>query len=249
MPSKGIWSNPYSSTLRPNGWSVLTRSPICGKEECSHLQIHKMGLGLGWDALPLDLQRRIEAGLCLQCQTDSEIKLGGEFGSHWREAVNFITPAPLKNTTWVSPLASWLLYRWGNQESDQVLLVPHYGQNNQEQDSLLFDITVIWGQEWTAFSVMYCGFCICPGRQKPKTQSCLQGSMKLLPVEITFGDICIFLWVCMREKRESGTTQVFWGRKAIGFLDSQRSSIVRNHLSDPLTSQATSFPLQIPEAL
>jgi hypothetical protein len=58
-----------------------------------------MGLGLGWDALPLDLQRRIEAGLCLQCQTDSEIKLGGEFGFHWREAVNFITPAPLKNTT------------------------------------------------------------------------------------------------------------------------------------------------------
>ena len=96
---------------------------------------------------------------------------------------------------------------------------------------------------------MYCGFCICPGRQKPKTQSCLQGSMKLLPVEITFGDMCTFLWVCMREKRESGTTQVFWGRQTIGFLDSQRSSRVKNHLSGPLTSQATSFPLWIPEAL
>ena len=96
---------------------------------------------------------------------------------------------------------------------------------------------------------MYCGFCICPGRQKLKTQSCLQGSMKLLPAEITFGDMCIFIWVCMREKRESTTIQVFWGRQAIGFLDSQRSSRVRNHLSDPLTSQATSFPLWIPEAI
>ena len=90
--------------LRPNGWSVLTRSPICGNEECSHLQIHEVGLGLDWDALPLDTQRRIEAGLCLQCQTDSEIKLGGEFGFHLREAVNFITSAPLKNTTWVSQI-------------------------------------------------------------------------------------------------------------------------------------------------
>ena len=94
---------------------------------------------------------------------------------------------------------------------------------------------------------MYCGFCICPGRQKLKTQCFLQASMKLLPAEITFGDMYIFIWVCMREKRESRTTQVFWGRQAIGFIDSQRSSRVRNHLSDPLTSQATSFPLWIPE--
>ena len=85
--------------LRPNVWSVLTRSPICGREECYHLQIREVGLGLGWDALPLDPQRRIEAGLCLQCQTDSEIKLEGEFGFHLREAVNFITSATLKNTT------------------------------------------------------------------------------------------------------------------------------------------------------
>ena len=85
--------------LRPNGWSVLTRSPICGKEECSHLQIPEVGLGLGWDALPLGPQRRIEVGLCLWWLTDSEIKLEGEFGFHLREAVNFITSATLKNTT------------------------------------------------------------------------------------------------------------------------------------------------------
>ena len=42
--------------------------------------------GLG--ALPLDPQRRIEAGLYLQWPTDSEIKLGGEFGFHLREAIN-----------------------------------------------------------------------------------------------------------------------------------------------------------------
>ena len=96
---------------------------------------------------------------------------------------------------------------------------------------------------------MYCGFCICPGRQKLKTQCFLQASMKLLPAEITFGDMYIFIWVCMREKRESRTTQVFWGRQAIGLLESQGSSRVRTHLSGPVTSQAPSFLLWIPEAL
>ena len=60
------------------------------------------GARTGLDALPLDPQRRAEAGLCLRWPTDSEIKLGGEFGFDLREAVNFITSAPLKNTTWVS---------------------------------------------------------------------------------------------------------------------------------------------------
>ena len=96
---------------------------------------------------------------------------------------------------------------------------------------------------------MYCGFCICPGRQKPKTQSCLQGSMKLLPAEITFGELCIFLWVCMREKRGNITTQVFGGRQAIGLLDSQGSPRVRTHLSGPLTSEASNFLLWIPDPL
>ena len=67
---KCISSNPYSAMLRPNGWSVFTRSPICGREECSHLQIHEVGLGLGWGALPLYPQRRIEAVLCLQWPID-----------------------------------------------------------------------------------------------------------------------------------------------------------------------------------
>ena len=42
---------------------------------------------------------------------------------------------------WVK-LASWFLCRWGNQESGQYPLVPPYGQNNREQESLLFGITV-----------------------------------------------------------------------------------------------------------
>ena len=95
---------------------------------------------------------------------------------------------------------------------------------------------------------MYWEFCICPGKQKPKTQSSLQCSMKLLPGKFPFGDMCVFVWVCMRE-REGGTTQVLWGRQAIGLLDSQGSSRVRTHLSGPLTSQASNFPLWIPEAL
>ena len=73
--------------------------------------------------------------------------------------------------------------------------------------------------------------------------------MKLLSGEFTFRDMCIFLWVCMREKERRGTTQVFWGRQAKGLSDSQGSSRVRTHLSGPLISQASSFPLWIPEAL
>ena len=35
------------SVLSPNGWSVLTRSPICGTEECSNLQICEVGARTG----------------------------------------------------------------------------------------------------------------------------------------------------------------------------------------------------------
>ena len=63
-----------------------------------------------------------------------------------------------------------------------------------------------------------------------------------------WGYMYISVSVYERE-RERGTTQVFWGRQAICLLDSQRSSRVRTHLSGPLNSQASSFPLWIPEAI
>ena len=106
-------------------------------------------------------------------------------------------------------LALWLLSRWGNQESGQDPLVPPSGQSNRGKD--LFGM-MLW-QEQTAFSVRYCGFCICPGRQKQKTQSYFQDSMKLLPGKFTFGDMCVFLWVCVKEKERKVTTQVLWRGK------------------------------------
>ena len=57
---------------------------------------------------------------------------------------------------------------------------------------------------------------------------------------------CEYVW---ESKRERGNTQVFWRRQDIGLLDSEVSSRVRTHLSGPLTSQASSFPFWIPEAL
>ena len=89
---------------RPNCWSVLTRSPICGREEWSHLQINELGIGLGCGALPLDPQRRIEAGLCLWWTSGCLTKLRGEFGFHLRKAVNFKTSDLLKDTTLVSQI-------------------------------------------------------------------------------------------------------------------------------------------------
>ena len=65
---------------------------------------------------------------------------------------------------------------------------------------------------------MYSGFCICLGRQKPKTQSCLQGSMKLLPWEFTFRDMCIFLWVRMREKEREGDNSNILGEAGHRFI-------------------------------
>ena len=53
----------------------------------------------------------------------------------------------------------------------------------------------------------------------------------------------------MREKEREGNYSNTLGRQAIGLLDSQGSSRVRTHLSGPLTSLASSFPLWIPEAL
>ena len=44
---KVISSNPYSAIFGTNGLSVLTRSPICGREECSNLQIREVGARTG----------------------------------------------------------------------------------------------------------------------------------------------------------------------------------------------------------
>ena len=73
--------------------------------------------------------------------------------------------------------------------------------------------------------------------------------MKLLPGNSLLG-ICVSLSECAWErKKEGGTTQVLWGKKTISLLDSQRPLRVRTHLSGPLTSLASSFPVWIPEAL
>jgi len=53
----------------------------------------------------------------------------------------------------------------------------------------------------------------------------------------------------MREKERDGNYSSTLGWQAIGLLDSQGSSRVRTHLSDPLTILTSSFPLWIPEAL
>ena len=83
-------------------------------------------------------------------------------------------------------------------------------------------------------------------KTEDKNTILLAGFYEIAAWGITFGDICIFLSVRMRGE---GTTQVLWGRQAIDLLDSQGSSRVRTHLSGPLTSQASSFPLWIPEGL
>ena len=62
-----------------------------------------------------------------------------------------------------------------------------------------------------------------------------------------WGYVCIYVSVYERERE--GTYSSILGRQAIGLLDSQGSSQIRTHLSGPLTSQASSFPLWIPEAL
>ena len=41
-------------------------------------------------------------------------------------------------------------------------------------------------------------------KTEAKKTTCLQGSMKLLSGEFTFCDMCVFVWVCMREKEREG---------------------------------------------
>ena len=77
----------------------------------------------------------------------------------------------------------------------------------------------------------------------------LAGIYEITAWGIHFWRYVYISWVCMTKKEKEGNYSVFWGRQAIGFLDSQGSSRVRTHLSGPLTSQASSFPLWIPEAL
>lgn len=53
----------------------------------------------------------------------------------------------------------------------------------------------------------------------------------------------------MREQQREGNYSSILGEAGHRFINSQWSSRVRTHLSGPLTSQASSFPLWIPEAL
>ena len=73
--------------------------------------------------------------------------------------------------------------------------------------------------------------------------------MILLTGEFIFGDMCIFLWVCMREKEREANYSSILGEAGHRFIRLWGSYRVRTHLSGPLTSQASSFPLWIPEAL
>ena len=53
----------------------------------------------------------------------------------------------------------------------------------------------------------------------------------------------------MREKEREGNYFSIWGEAGHRFINSQGSSRVRTHLSGPLNSQASSFPLLIHKAL
>ena len=42
--------------------------------------------------------------------------------------------------------------------------------------------------------------------------------MKLLPGKLIFGDMCVFMQVCMREKEKEGNYSSTLGRQAIHFI-------------------------------
>ena len=85
-------------------------------------------------------------------------------------------------------------------------------------------------------------------KTKAKNIILLAGFYEITAWGIHFwGYVYISVSVYERE-RGRGSTQVFWERQTIDLLDSQGSSQI-THLSGPLTSQASSFPLWIPEAL
>ena len=62
--------------------------------------------------------------------------------------------------------------------------------------------------------------------------------MNLLPGKYTFGGICVCVCVSVYEgdresKRERRTTQVLWGREAIGFIRLPKAPYVENTLIRP----------------
>ena len=142
MPSKGVSSNPCSAKLRPNGWSVLTRSPICGREEWSHLQICELGLGLGWGALPLDPQGRIE----LSCVFGGPQMVRPSWEEHLHsicERLWILKHLPLWKTPpeWVR-LPSWLLYKWANQVRPGPIGAPLW--TKWAENKVTFSLASLW---------------------------------------------------------------------------------------------------------
>ena len=55
-------------------------------------------------------------------------------------------------------------------------------------------------------------------KTEAKKTTCLQGSMKLLSGEFTFCDMCVFVWVCMREKEREGNYSGILGEVGHRFI-------------------------------
>jgi len=126
--------------------------------------------------------------------------------------------------------------------------MPPYGQNNREQDGLLWHhCDLMTGMDCILCNVLW----ILHLSRKTEAENTilLAGFYEITARRNHFWGIVYIPVRCMREKRGNITTQVFGGRQAIGLLDSQGSSRVRIHLSGTLTSQTPSFRLWIPEAL
>lgn len=83
--------------------------------------------------------------------------------------------------------------------------------------------------------VTYFGFCIWPEILKSIIQCFWQGSYEIPAWEIPFwGYLCVSVRVYEREnKRERRTTQVLWGRKAIGFIRLPKGPYFENTLIRP----------------
>ena len=66
--------------------------------------------------------------------------------------------------------------------------------------------------------------------------------MKLLPGEFPFGDMCIFLWVCMREKEREGNYSSILGEASHMFIRLSRVLECENSFIRPLDFSGLQFP-------
>ena len=119
-----------------------------------------------------------------------------------------------KPPEWVK-LASWLLYRWGNQVRPGHIGAPLW--TKWAKSNAAFSLASLWPNDRNGLHSSKVLWILYLSRKTEAKNTILLAGIYEIPAwGFTFGDMCVFVWVCMREK--GGNYSSTLGEQAISFV-------------------------------